>query len=120
MAGAVPLLFSVSIWVMAPISTSQWAPLTWSNSPIRLTASSQPRNPRYSTLVSGMASAVRGGMLLSVAKRLQQREMRAFSDACVELYRIVPLCPLVRAGRNSSGLLAEQGLEAGGRHRQAI
>ena len=33
-AGAVLLLLSVNICVMLPISTSQWAPLTCSSSPI--------------------------------------------------------------------------------------
>src|SRR5262249_56463410 len=56
MAGAVLLLFSVSICVMAPISASQWAPLTCSSSPIFCTSSSQPRKPRYSTLPSAGAS----------------------------------------------------------------
>src|SRR5271168_4113390 len=52
MAGAWPRLFSVSMWVMAPISASQWAPSTWASSPIFSTCSSQPRRPRYPTFDS--------------------------------------------------------------------
>src|SRR5262249_34774295 len=45
------------MWVMAPISTSQWAPSTLRNSPILSTCSSQPRSPRYCMRCFDAASA---------------------------------------------------------------
>src|SRR4051794_25172749 len=56
-AGAAPRLFSVSMWVIAPISTSQLAPSTLRNSPIFSTCSSQPRSPRYCTRCLEIVSA---------------------------------------------------------------
>jgi hypothetical protein len=44
--GEEPVGLLILFWVMAPISTSHWAPLTWRSSPIRLTSSSHARKPR--------------------------------------------------------------------------
>src|SRR5262245_9297114 len=82
------------MWVMAPISTSQWAPSTMRSSPILSTCSSQPRRPRYCIRCLEAASLPARAMLISAVKTPPARcapliGHTAVGSNCIQLYTAV-------------------------------